>query len=161
MTSDRRGTGATSVERRTDVDRRARIFDRELRADDRLDPGSSSSLVEPRCAVEAIAIDQCQRVIAQGRRPIDQRLRRRGSPKEREGRCGVELDKRIHFAFSSPSYPQHSGRARWQMWGENGGVPLLIGTRHTEPLCGWCWWLRCSTPTRRRNQANLARSTST
>ena len=81
---------------------RRRIRDRELGADDGLDPGSGRGLVEPRRAVKAIAIDQRQRAVAQGRRPIDQRFRRRGATEEREGRYGVELDKLSHFAFCSP-----------------------------------------------------------
>ena len=51
--------------------------DRELRADDGLEPGLLRGAVESRRAVDAVAVEQRQRRIAQRGGALDERLRQR------------------------------------------------------------------------------------
>ena len=55
-------------------------------------PAAERGLVKPRRAVDAVAIEERQRGIAELRRAIDERFRKRGALKKAEGGGGVELD---------------------------------------------------------------------
>ena len=76
--------------RRVGLARRARP-DRELAADDGLDPGGLRGEVEPGRPVEAIAIEQRQRRIPERHGPRDERFGRRRAFQERERGRGVEF----------------------------------------------------------------------
>ena len=69
-----------------------RIAHRQLRADDRLEPRLLRGEMKARRAVDAVAIEQRQRRIAQRRRPIDERLRQRRAVEKRKRGRGVEFD---------------------------------------------------------------------
>jgi hypothetical protein len=63
----------------------ATVYYRDLTADDSLDPGSPCRLVEPRRAVDAVAIDERERRVAQRRRAFHERLGQRRRLEEAEG----------------------------------------------------------------------------
>src|SRR5262249_41933765 len=72
--------------------RLTRPGNRQLGADDRAQTGGRRRFVKARQPVDAIAIDQRERRVAELRRAIDERLRQRRALQKTEGRRGVELD---------------------------------------------------------------------
>ena len=69
---------------------------RQLRADDRLDAGALRGEVKARRAVDAVAIEQRERRIAERRGAVDQRFGQRGAVEKRKGGGSVQFD--IHGA---------------------------------------------------------------
>ena len=68
--------------------------DGQLGADDGADAGGLRGLMEARRAVDAVAIEQRDRRIAERRRALDERFRQRRAAQERKGRRGMKLDVR-------------------------------------------------------------------
>ena len=69
---------------------------RQLRADDRLDAGALRGEVKARRAVDAVAIEQRERRIAERRGAVDERFGQRGAVEKREGGGGVSMQLDIH-----------------------------------------------------------------
>ena len=69
---------------------------RQLSADDRLDAGALRGEVKTRRAVDAVAIEQRERRIAERRGAVDQRFGQRGAVEKRKGGGSVQFD--IHGA---------------------------------------------------------------
>jgi hypothetical protein len=67
-------------------------FHRQFHPHNRPDPCGESGLVETGDAVDAVAIDERHRRVAQLRRTIDERFGQRGSLEKAEGGRGVEFD---------------------------------------------------------------------
>ena len=67
-------------------------IERELGADDRSDARSEGGAMKPWSAVDAIAIEQRQRGIAEIGRPVDERLGKRRALEKTEGGRGMEFD---------------------------------------------------------------------
>jgi hypothetical protein len=68
--------------------------DRQFRANQRPDACGTRSLVEAGDAVHAVAIEQRNRVVAEFRCAVDDRLGKRRALQEAEGRCGMQFDVR-------------------------------------------------------------------
>ena len=111
-----RGQRSRGSARRLAADRRDRCRsrrraagDRQLGADDRLEAGALGGEVKARRAVDAVAIEQRQRRIAERRRALDQRFGQRRAVEKRKGGRGVEFD--IHGAHvADASVPGSASR---------------------------------------------------
>ncbi len=68
------------------------LLEHHLRADERAQPGLLRRLVEPRRAVDAVAVDERDRREAALGGALDQVLGQRGAVEEREGGGGAQLD---------------------------------------------------------------------
>ena len=84
--------------------------DRQLGADDGLDPGGARGLVEARRAVDAVAIEQRHRGVSEIGRAIDERFGQRRALEKAEGRGGVELD--IHSGLRATDSGLRAVRSR-------------------------------------------------
>ncbi len=71
---------------------RAGGANRQLRPDDRADAGGQRGLVEARCAVNAVAIEERECGIAELGGPVDERFRQRRALEKTERRGRVEFD---------------------------------------------------------------------
>ncbi len=71
---------------------RVRDSHRQLRTDDGPDTGFFGREMHARRAVDAVAIEQCERRVAERDSPIDQRFRQRGAVEKRKCRRSVKLD---------------------------------------------------------------------
>ena len=83
--------------------------DRQLRADDRPDAGRERGLVKARRAVDAVAIEQRERRIAELGGAIDERFGQRRALEKTEGGRGVELD--VH---RTGRHDRNSFNHRWR-----------------------------------------------
>ena len=81
---------------------RLACFDRQLRADERLDAGGERRFMKTRRAGDAVAIEQRDRRIAERRRSIDERFGQRRGAQETECGGGVKLD--IHGRHQQTSH---------------------------------------------------------
>ena len=89
---ERVGDRGSAGNRRTGGGVTPAFGDRQLAADNRFDAGRERRLVESRCSIHPVPIEQGERGISQLGRPVDQGLGQGRAIKKRErGRC-VELD---------------------------------------------------------------------
>ena len=77
------------------------LGDRQLAADNRFDAGRERCLMESRCSIHPVSIEQGERGISQRGRPVDQGLGQGSAIKKRESGRGMELD--IHGEKKSGS----------------------------------------------------------
>src|SRR2546426_10142363 len=82
-------------------------LDRQFRSNDRADAGDARGLVKARRAVHAVAIEQCERGIAERRRAIDERFGKRRALEKAEGGGGVEFD--VMRRHDRPSWSINDG----------------------------------------------------
>ena len=93
------------------------IRERELGADDRLDPCRARGFVEARRAVDTVAVDQRNRLVAEIGGSLDDRFRQRSALEKLEGGSSLELE--IHGG-------DERLRARWRPVGPDVRRAIMI-----------------------------------
>ena len=86
---------------------RARVLDRDLGADERPHAGAPRGREEARRAVDAVAVGERERVVAERGGALDQVLRQRGAAQEAEGAAAAQLDvvgvpRHVRLCFAVP-----------------------------------------------------------